>query len=139
VLNNRATPNRTAPQRAPPSSNNISSVSDGTTAHTQTAGLPRSLYGYGAPEDVPMKTMSPPLGSNRRTSIEKRPSMSLDNTPIPRGMSLSPPRSEMSLPFQMTNANNHPTVDLDRHDFGVRVLFFFFPFMEFSVSSCGLS
>ncbi|KAJ7201754.1 hypothetical protein C8J57DRAFT_1736041, partial [Mycena rebaudengoi] len=100
VLNNRATPNRTAPQRAPPSSNNISSVSDGTTAHTQTAGLPRSLYGYGAPEDVPMKTMSPPLGSNRRTSIEKRPSMSLDNTPIPRGMSLSPPRSEMSLPFQ---------------------------------------
>ncbi|KAJ7272155.1 hypothetical protein C8J57DRAFT_1317979 [Mycena rebaudengoi] len=120
VLNNRATPNRTAPQRAPPSSNNISSVSDGTTAHTQTAGLPRSLYGYGAPEDVPMKTMSPPLGSNRRTSIEKRPSMSLDNTPIPRGMSLSPPRSEMSLPFQTTNANNQPTVDLDRHDFGDR-------------------
>ncbi|KAJ7233459.1 hypothetical protein C8J57DRAFT_1577653 [Mycena rebaudengoi] len=110
LLNNRATPNRTAPQRAPPSSNNISSVSDGTAAHTLTRSLPRSLYDYSAPEDVPMRTMSPPLGSNRRTSVEKRPSMSLDDTPVPRGIPSPPPRSGISLASHATNANNYPTV-----------------------------
>ncbi|KAJ7260111.1 hypothetical protein C8J57DRAFT_1338232 [Mycena rebaudengoi] len=92
VLNNRASPNR----NAPPSSNNISSDSEGTTPHTHTPGLPHSRSGY---EDaVAMKPMSP--------SEKVR--------------SLSPRRSDISITF-LDNSSDHPRVHLGR-DFAVCVL-----------------
>ncbi|KAJ7272156.1 hypothetical protein C8J57DRAFT_1317990 [Mycena rebaudengoi] len=101
VLNNRASPNRSAPQQpaVPPSLNNTSSGSEG---HTHTPGVPRSRSGYGAPDaqDVPMKTMSPTRTRASRPSFEKT-------------RSLSPRRSDMTITFQ-DNSGGHPTVNLGR-------------------------
>ncbi|KAJ7223635.1 hypothetical protein C8J57DRAFT_1591712 [Mycena rebaudengoi] len=78
VLNNRASPDRTAPQRVVPSSNNI---------------------GCGAPEDVQMKIISPPPRTRR--SPDRGPSFD-------KARSLSPRRTNVGLTFQAANRINHP-------------------------------